>query len=103
MIKSAGIFRRYIQGDLETQTPKEILMSLKTAFSVLVVLVCCASLVVPSSAQHFQEVKGSLAGISAGRNEIFGFDSNAAVWRFNLKTNAFSKIKQASLFHAERK
>src|SRR5580698_5969623 len=74
-------------------------MSRKTTCSVvLLVLVCWAALVVPASAQHFQIVKGTLAGVSAGRNEIFGFDSNAAVWRFNLKTNAFSKIKQASLF-----
>jgi hypothetical protein len=47
---------------------------------VFLVLVYWASLVVPASAQQFQQVKGSLLGISAGRNEIFGFDSSANVW-----------------------
>ena len=74
-------------------------MSRKTAYPiVLLVLVCWALLVVPASAQQFQAVKGTLAGVSAGRNEVFGFDVHAAVWRFNPKTSAFTKIKGASLF-----
>src|SRR5580658_4815419 len=65
--------------------------------SVLLVLVCWASLVVPASAQHFQQVKGTLASVSAGRNEVFGLDAVSGVWRFNAKTSAFAKIKKASL------
>ena len=65
---------------------------------VLLVLVCWASLVVPASAQHFQQVKGALAGVSAGRNEVFGFDVHANVWRYHATTDSFSKIANASLF-----
>lgn len=72
-------------------------MSSKTALCVLVVLACCASLVIPASAQHFQQVQGSLASVSAGRNEVFGLDTQSEVWRFNPKTNAFAKIKKALL------
>lgn len=72
-------------------------MSRQTAFSVLVVLVCCASLVVPASAQHFQQLKGTLSSVSAGRNEVFGVDSHSVVWRLNPKTSAFTKIRKASL------
>ncbi len=64
---------------------------------VLVVLVCLAALVAPASAQHFQQVKGTLSSVSAGRNEVFGVDSHSVVWRFNPKTNAFAKVKKATL------
>jgi len=77
---------------------KESFMSRKSACSVVLVLICWASLVVPASAQHFQQVKGTLASVSAGRNEVFGLDGQNAVWRFNAKTSAFAKIKKVSLF-----
>src|SRR5580700_11273173 len=64
---------------------------------VLMVLVCLAALVVPASAQHFQQVKGSLSSVSAGRNEVFGLDAKDVVWRYNPKTSAFAKVKKASL------
>jgi hypothetical protein len=64
---------------------------------VLLVLLCLASLVVPASAQHFQQVTGTLSSVSAGRNEVFGVDDHSVAWRFNPKTNAFAKIKKASL------
>src|SRR5277367_6427426 len=64
---------------------------------VLVVLVCWAALVVPASAQHFQQITGTLASVSAGRNEVFGVDSHAVVWRLNPAKNAFAKVKKASL------
>src|SRR5580698_10308456 len=72
-------------------------MSRKTAWVVLLFLVSCAGLVVPASAQHFQQVKGTLAGISAGRNEVFGFDLKSAVWRYRPGTQAFTKVPNISL------
>jgi hypothetical protein len=77
---------------------KEILMSRKTAFSnVLLVLVCGTSLVAPASAQHFKQVKGSLTSVSAGRNEVFGIDADDNVWRYSASSKAFDKIANVSL------
>src|ERR1700678_2069972 len=67
----------------------------------LVVLICWASLVVPASAQHFQQVKGTLAIVSAGRNEVFGLDTNAKVWRYHATSKSFGKIAGASLEQIE--
>lgn len=67
------------------------------SWDVLPVLVCWASLVLPGSAQHFEGVKGNLASVSAGRNEVFGFDVHAAVWRYHAATKSFSKISGVSL------
>ena len=73
-------------------------MSRKTACSsVLLVLICWAALVVTASAQQFQQVKGTLVSISAGRNEAFGFDIKGAVWRFHPTTNSFGKVAHATL------
>jgi Tectonin domain len=73
-------------------------MSCKNAYwSVLLVLICCAGLVIPASAQQFLQVKGTLTSVSAGRNEIFGVDSKAAVWRYHPTTKSFGKIAKASL------
>jgi hypothetical protein len=66
-------------------------------WTVLLVLVCWAAFVVPASAQHFQQITGTLASVSAGRNEVFGVDSHAVVWRLNATKNAFTKVKKASL------
>jgi hypothetical protein len=76
---------------------EEILMSRKTVGFVLLVLTCWALSVVPASAQHFQQVTGTLSSVSAGRNEVFGVDSHSVVWRLNAKTNAFTKVKKSSL------
>jgi len=43
------------------------------SWSVLLIPICWVWLAAPASAQHFQQVKGTLAGVSAGRNEVFGF------------------------------
>src|SRR5580698_9565845 len=64
---------------------------------VLMVLVCLAALVAPASAQHFQQIKGTLSTVSAGRNEVFGLDSQSAVWRLSLATKSFVQIPSASL------
>jgi hypothetical protein len=77
---------------------EEIPMSRKTAYcSVLPVLVCWASLIVPASAQHFQQVTGSLVSVSAGRAEVFGYDAEGAVWRYAPGTKSFAKIANAFL------
>jgi hypothetical protein len=67
--------------------------------SILSVLVGCASLIVPASAQHFKQVKGSLTSVSAGRNEVFGIDSGDQVWRYSASSKSFSKIAKVSLTH----
>ena len=72
-------------------------MSRKTAWVVLLFLVSCAGLIIPASAQHFQQVKGVAASISAGRNEVFGVDVHAGVWRYRPATQSFGKIANAAL------
>jgi hypothetical protein len=72
---------------------KEIPMSRKTAFcSVLLLLVSWASIVVPASAQHFQQVNGPRLFLSAGRSEVFGIDAGNAAWRYQASSNSFKKI-----------
>jgi hypothetical protein len=65
---------------------------------VLLVLVCWFSLIVPASAQHFQQVKGTLFGVSAGRNEVFGFDIHSNVYRYHATTGSFAKIANVKFF-----
>jgi hypothetical protein len=61
--------------------------------SALLVLIGGASFTLPASAQHFQQVKGSLVSVAAGRNEVFGLSSGGAIWRYNASTQAFGRIK----------
>jgi hypothetical protein len=73
-------------------------MSRKSIYwGVVTVLICWASLVIPGSAQHFEQVKGTLAQVSAGRNEVFGVDTKANVWRYHPTTKSFAKIAGVSL------
>ena len=65
--------------------------------NLILSLVCSILLAIPASAQHFQQVKGTLVSVSAGRNEVFGFDTKGQVWRYSATTKAFSKIKGAFL------
>ncbi len=65
--------------------------------TVLLILVCWALLAVPVSAQHFEQVKGTLTSVAVGRNEVFGIDSKSAVWRYNASTKSFRKIAKAKL------
>jgi hypothetical protein len=77
---------------------KEIPMSRRTAFcTLLLLLVCWASLVVPASAQHFQQVDGPRLAIAAGRSEVFGVDDSNAAWRYHASSNSFKKIAGALL------
>ena len=66
-------------------------------WSVLAVLIGWAALVVPASAQHFQQVKGALAHVAAGRNEVFGVDATARVYRANATKTAFVRLVGPSL------
>jgi len=65
--------------------------------SVLLVLISWASFAVPASAQHFKQVTGNLAHVSAGRNEVFGIDSSSGVWRVNATKTSFTQIPGAQL------
>lgn len=60
--------------------------------SVLFVLMSWAALVVPASAQHFEQVPGTLVSVSAGRNEVFGLSSGGAIWRYNASAKSFGRI-----------
>jgi Tectonin domain len=75
-------------------------MSRKTACSTVflaIFLAFSASLVVPASAQHFVQVKGTVETISAGRNEVFGIDHSQHVWRYHATTKSFAKIAKPLL------
>jgi hypothetical protein len=65
------------------------------SWSALLILI--VALAVSASAQHFEKVKGTLVGVAAGRNEVFGFDAKSNVWRYHATTQSFGKIKGASL------
>ena len=77
-------------------------MSRKNVYrSVLLVLISWASLVVPASAQEFKQVKGTLFGISAGRNEVFAFDIHTNVYRYHAvtgTTGSFAKVANVKFF-----
>ena len=65
--------------------------------SPILVLVCSILLALSASAQHFQQVKGTLVRVAAGRNEVFGSDTKGQVWRYNANMKAFGKVKGAFL------
>jgi len=65
--------------------------------SILLLLICGASLIVPASAQHFQQINGSLVSIAAGANEVFGIDDFFKVWRFNAATQTFVRVGKTKL------
>ena len=72
-------------------------MSRKTVpSSVLLVLLCGALLSVPASAQHFQQVTGTLASVAAGRNEVFGIGPTGLPWRYNASKQSFEKVAGAT-------
>jgi hypothetical protein len=72
---------------------KEIRMSRKSVcLSVFLVLICWAAIVVPASAQHFQQIPGSLTQVAAGRAEVWGLNASHQVYRFIPGTRKFVKI-----------
>jgi hypothetical protein len=78
---------------------KEIPMSHKNVFwNVLLILVCAAVFVIPASAQHFQQIKGTFVSVAAGRNEVFAIDTKGLAWRFNATSQTFAKVKGTTAF-----
>jgi virginiamycin B lyase len=73
----------------EQKILKEIPMSRK---NVVLILMSWASFVIPASAQHFEQVTGTLVSVAAGRNEVFGLSSGGAIWRYDASTQAFNRI-----------
>jgi hypothetical protein len=72
-------------------------MSPKHVFSsALLVLIWGASFTLPASAQHFQQVKGSLVSVAAGRNEVFGIDAHGLPWRYDAAKLSFEKVTGAT-------
>jgi len=61
-------------------------------FALCLTLICSIAAAVPASAQHFQQMNGSLTQIAAGRNEVWGLNGSE-VYRFNATTQMFSEIK----------
>jgi hypothetical protein len=57
---------------------------------VLSLLICSTAAVIPASAQHFEQMEGTLTQVAAGRNEVWGLDGSE-IYRFNGKK--FAKIK----------
>jgi hypothetical protein len=62
----------------------------KVDFALCLLVICSAALV-PASAQHFQQMSGSLSQIAAGRNEVWGLDGSQP-YRFNSTNKDFVKI-----------
>jgi len=52
---------------------------------------CWATVVVPASAQHFEQIPGYLTQVAAGRAEVWGVAPNG-VYRFNASKGKFVKV-----------
>src|SRR5579862_2626454 len=90
-------FRAWIPENRTNSSRGDSMSRKNVSWSMLLVLIGGASLVTPASAQHFQQVKGTLASVSAGRNEVFGFNAHGAVLRYYATAAAFGKIAGVSL------
>jgi hypothetical protein len=76
---------------------KEIPMLHKNvSWSIPLVLVSGALFAIPASAQHFEQVKGTLKSVAAGRNEVFGIDAKGLPWRYRAGREAFTKVSGAT-------
>ena len=73
-------------------------MSRKSIVWSFLSLLICIAIVVPASAQHFKQLKGTFTSVSAGRNEVFGIDASQNVWRINAAKTVFAKVTGASGF-----
>jgi hypothetical protein len=63
--------------------------------SVFLVLICWAGAAVPTSAQHFQQIPGSLTQVAVGRTEVWGVNASNQTYRFIPATKRFVKIPQS--------
>jgi hypothetical protein len=66
------------------------------SLKVLLLLVCGVLFSLPASAQHFQQVKGTLFSVAAGRNEVFGLGPTGLPLRYNASTKSFAKVGGAT-------
>jgi Tectonin domain len=66
----------------------------KIRLAVCFTLICWIAAAVPASAQHFQQMKGSLTQIAAGRNEVWGLNG-PAIYRFHPGTKTFVQVSGA--------
>ncbi|MFZ1918507.1 MAG: tectonin domain-containing protein [Terriglobales bacterium] len=66
-------------------------MSRTNARFALCLLLICSAAAVPASAQHFQQMTGSLTQIAAGRAEVWGLNGSQP-YRFDASTKKFVKI-----------
>ncbi len=60
-------------------------------FALCILLICSNAAVIPASAQHFEQMRGSLTQIAARRNEVWGLKGNA-VYRFHPSTKKFVPV-----------
>jgi hypothetical protein len=73
---------------------------IRVSSRVFLLLICCSLLVIPASAQHFQQVTGftgSMTQVAAGRSEVWGINTPGNVFRlvgskFVPVSGALSKI-----------
>jgi Tectonin domain len=63
----------------------------KVRFTLCLLLICCAAVVVPASAQHFQQITGSLKRVAVGYAEVWGLNGSQ-IYRFNPGTKTFGQI-----------
>jgi hypothetical protein len=60
-------------------------------FTLCLLLICWAAVVVPASAQHFQKMTGSLTKVAVGYAEVWGLNGSQ-IYRFNPGSKTFGQI-----------
>lgn len=58
--------------------------------SVMLLLICWAGITIPASAQHFQQITGTLSQVAAGRAEVWGINTSQKIYRLNSSTKTFT-------------
>ena len=62
-------------------------------FVLCLMLICWTAAVVPASAQHFQQMSGSLSQIAAGHSEVWGLKfPGGQIYRFSPSTQSFNQV-----------
>jgi virginiamycin B lyase len=62
--------------------------------SVFLVLIGWAAVAVPASAQHFQQIPGSLTQVAVGRTEVWGVNASNQTYRYIPGGKKFARILQ---------
>ena len=60
-------------------------------FALCLMLICWTAAVAPASAQHFQQMTGSLTKVAVGYAEVWGLNGSQ-IYRFNPGTKTFGQI-----------